>query len=141
MMTLRTVLPVCLISLFFPASAALISSALAGEVLTTPTPTLEPTVAIEQLPPVAQPAPLPSPRVYSTLPGWSAGYRYNFNADNNSLTSVRLFLKHKTITGHSLKVAWQRQTGVIPNFFKTGTIDGVSFGDTGTFYVEQEIKF
>ena len=29
-------------------------------------------------------APLPE-RGYSTLPGWSAGYRYNFNVDTQNL--------------------------------------------------------
>ena len=128
-MNLRTLIPACLISMFLPFSTAIISSALAEE----------PVVTVEELPPALAPLPLRSG--YSTLPGWSGGYRYNFDADANNLNSVRLFLKRKTVAGHTLKVAWQRQTGVIPNFFKTGTIDGVSFSDVGTFYIEQEIKF
>ena len=32
---------------------------------------------------------------FSTLPGWSAGYRYNLNADDKSATRMRLFLKKK----------------------------------------------
>ena len=78
---------------------------------------------------------------FSTLPGWSAGYRYNLNADDKSATRMRLFLKKKSVTGNVVKVAWERQTGQIPNFFKTGTIDGDSLNKWGTIYIEQEIKF
>ena len=78
---------------------------------------------------------------FSTLPGWSAGYRYNLNADDKSATRIRLFLKQKSVAGNAVKVAWERQTGHIPNFFKTGTIDGDSFNKWGTIYIEQEIKF
>ena len=78
---------------------------------------------------------------FSTLPGWSAGYRYNLNADDKSATRIRLFLKKKSLTGNVVKVAWERQTGQIPNFFKTGTIDGDSLNKWGTIYIEQEIKF
>ena len=78
---------------------------------------------------------------FSTLPGWSAGYRYNLNADDKSATRMRLFLKKKSVTGNVVKMAWERQTGHIPNFFKTGTIDGDSLNQWGTIYIEQEIKF
>ena len=78
---------------------------------------------------------------FSTLPGWSAGYRYNLNADDKSATRMRLFLKKKSVTGNVVKMAWERQTGQIPNFFKTGTIDGDSLNKWGTIYIEQEIKF
>ena len=78
---------------------------------------------------------------FSTLPGWSAGYRYNLNADDKSATRIRLFLKKKSVTGNVVKMAWERQTGHIPNFFKTGTIDGDSLNQWGTIYIEQEIKF
>ena len=78
---------------------------------------------------------------FSTLPGWSAGYRYNLNADDKSETKIRLFLKKKSVAGNVVKVAWERQTGHIPNFFKTGTIDGDSLNKWGTIYIEQEIKF
>tara|TARA_B100000315_G_C14400526_1_gene506245 strand:+ start:99 stop:536 length:438 start_codon:yes stop_codon:yes gene_type:complete len=78
---------------------------------------------------------------FSTLPGWSAGYRYNLNADDKSATRIRLFLKKKSLTGNVVKMAWERQTGHVPNFFETGTIDGVSLNKWGTIYIEQEIKF
>jgi len=133
-MILRTLLPVCLISLSLSFSATALASDSPTEIK------LPAPVIVKDLPLPLPLAPLPH-RGYSTLPGWSAGYRYNFNADNNSLTSLRLFLKRKTRVGHSFKVAWERQTGIVPNFFKTGTVDGVLFNRTGTFFVEQEIKF
>ena len=83
----------------------------------------------------------PKKKGFSTLPGWSAGYRYNFDTDDNSETKVRLFLKRKSLAGSIVKLAWERQTGTIPNFFKTGTIDGTSLNKFGTFYIEQEYKF
>jgi len=131
-MILRTLLPICLISLSLSFSATALASDSPAEIK------LPAPVIVKELPLPLAPI---SHRGYSTLPGWSGGYRYNFNADNNSLTSLRLFLKRKTRVGHSFKVAWERQTGIVPNFFKTGTVDGVSFGNTGTFFVEQEIKF
>jgi len=86
-------------------------------------------------------APLPDRRGYSTLPGWSAGYRYNFNVDTQNLSGLRLFVKRKFNAGHSIKFGWERQTGAVPNFFKYGTIDGVSLNNTGILFIEQEYKF
>ena len=83
----------------------------------------------------------PKKKGFSTLPGWSAGYRYNLNADDKSATSIRLFLKRKSIVGNVIKLAWERRTGHIPNFFRTGTIDGNSLNKWGTIYLEQEFKF
>jgi len=85
-------------------------------------------------------APLPE-RGYSTLPGWSAGYRYNFNVDTQNLSKLRLFAKRKSRDGHIVKFGWERQTGAVPNFFKYGTIDGVSLDNTGIIFIEQEYKF
>ena len=78
---------------------------------------------------------------FSTLPGWSAGYRYDLNADDKAGTKIRLFVKRKSLAGNSIKLAWTRQTGHIPNFFKTGTIDGDSLDNWGSIYIEQEFKF
>jgi hypothetical protein len=136
-MILKTLLPVCLISLFFPFSAAVIAKAYAEEVLSTS----EPLVLIEDLPPIQKPMPMSLRQGYSTLPGWSAGYRYNFNVDVEELSTLKLFIKRKSRKGHSIKMAWERQTGSYPNFFKAGTIDGVSLNRTGVFSIEQEIKF
>ena len=83
----------------------------------------------------------PKKKGFSTLPGWSAGYRYNLDADDKSATKIRLFIKRKSILGSVVKMAWERRTGHIPNFFKTGTIDGDSLNRWGTMYIEQEIKF
>lgn len=83
----------------------------------------------------------PKKKGFSTLPGWSAGYRYNLNADDKSATRIRLFLKRKSIVGNVIKLAWERRTGHIPNFFRTGTIDGNSLNKWGTIYLEQEFKF
>ena len=83
----------------------------------------------------------PKKKGFSTLPGWSAGYRYNLNADDKSATKIRLFLKRKSIVGNVIKLAWERRTGHIPNFFRTGTIDGNSLNKWGTIYLEQEFKF
>ena len=98
-------------------------------------------VKIEPLPDPVLLAPLPDRRGYSTLPGWSAGYRFDFNIDTKGLSKLRLFMKRKSQAGHIVKFGWERQTGVYPNFFKTGTIDGISFNNTGIVFLEQEIKF
>ena len=59
--------------------------------------------------------------------------------DTQDLSRVRLFIKRKSRAGHIIKMAWERQTGAIPNFFKSGTINGASFNNTGIFFIEQEI--
>jgi hypothetical protein len=78
---------------------------------------------------------------YSTLPGWSAGYRYYYDHEDNYKSRVRLFLKNKTIEGNIIKFGWEKQTGVVPNVFRNGTIDGHQLDEVGTFYIEQEFKF
>ena len=54
---------------------------------------------------------------------------------------LRLFVKRKSHAGHVIKFGWERQTGAVPNFFKYGTIDGVSLNNTGILFIEQEYKF
>tara|TARA_Y100000310_G_C20103099_1_gene543672 strand:- start:19 stop:390 length:372 start_codon:yes stop_codon:yes gene_type:complete len=98
-------------------------------------------VKIEPLPDPVLLAPLPDRRGYSTLPGWSAGYRFDFNLDTKDLSKLRLFMKRKSQAGHIVKFGWERQTGAYPNFFKSGTIDGIPFNNTGIVFLEQEIKF
>ena len=51
-------------------------------------------VKIEPLPDPVLLAPLPDRRGYSTLPGWSAGYRFDFNLDTKDLSKLRLFMKN-----------------------------------------------
>jgi len=104
-----------------------------AQVLEHPQVKIEPLAELEM-------APLPE-RGYSTLPGWSAGYRYNFNVDTQNLSKLRLFAKRKSRDGHIVKFGWERQTGAVPNFFKYGTIDGVSLDNTGIIFIEQEYKF
>ena len=104
------------------------------------TPATAEEVKIEPLPEI-DPAPLPDRKGYSTLPGWSAGYRYNFDVDNQELSKVRLFIKRKSKAGHIIKFAWERQTGDFPNFFRDGTSEGLSLNKTGAFFIEHEIKF
>ena len=84
-------------------------------------------VKIEPLP-APELAPLPDRRGYSTLPGWSAGYRLyldltNFNYYDDDRGKVRLFGKYKSPKGNVIKFG----------------IDGNS--DFGVFFLEQEFKF
>ena len=97
--------------------------------------------ALNQATPSQELAATSKKKGFSTLPGWSAGYRYNLNVDDKSATKIRLFLKRKSIVGNVIKLAWERRTGHIPNFFRTGTIDGNSLNKWGTIYLEQEFKF
>ena len=97
-------------------------------------------VKIESLP-NPELAPLPNRNGYSTLPGWSAGYRFDFNVDTQELSKLRLFMKRKSRVGHIVKFGWERQTGTWPNFFKSGTINGVPLNNIGVVFIEQEIKF
>jgi hypothetical protein len=90
---------------------------------------------------MAKLTPPPDRRRYNILPIWSAGYRYNFNVDTQNLSGLKLFVKRKSHNGYLIKIGWERKTGVIPNFFKYGTIDGVSFDNTGIIFIEQEYKF
>ena len=85
-------------------------------------------VKIEPLPDPVLLAPLPDRRGYSTLPGWSAGYRLyldltNFNYYDDDKGKVRLFGKYKSTKGNVIKFG----------------IDGSS--DSGVFFLEQEFKF
>ena len=85
-------------------------------------------VKIEPLPDPVLLAPLPDRRGYSTLPGWSAGYRLyldltNFNYYDDDKGKVRLFGKYKSSKGNVIKFG----------------IDGSS--DSGVFFLEQEFKF
>ena len=85
-------------------------------------------VKIEPLPDPVLLAPLPDRRGYSTLPGWSAGYRLyldltNFNYYDDDKGKVRLFGKYKSTKGNVIKFG----------------IDGSS--DSGVVFLEQEFKF
>mgnify|MGYP003132773181 FL=1 len=73
--------------------------------------------------------------VRSTLPGWSAGYRYYFDMDEDEKSKLRLFGKYKQTDGDSFKIGWTRQTGKDMNQFET------NIDDDGVIFFEQEFKF
>ena len=72
---------------------------------------------------------------YSTLPGWSAGYRYYFDMDEDEKSHIRLFSKYKQKDGNTFKLGWDRQTGKDINQFDT------NIDDDGVIFFEQEFKF
>ena len=72
---------------------------------------------------------------HSTLPGWSAGYRYYFDLDEDEKSRLRLFSKYKYKDGNSFKFGWDRQTGKDINQFDT------NIDDDGVVFFEQEFKF
>jgi|TARA_B110000240_G_scaffold173637_1_gene199526 hypothetical protein len=72
---------------------------------------------------------------YSTLPGWSAGYRYYFDMDEDEKSHIRLFSKYKQKDGNTFKLGWDRQTGKDMNQFDT------NIDDDGVIFFEQEFKF
>ena len=72
---------------------------------------------------------------YSTLPGWSAGYRYYFDMDEDEKSHIRLFSKYKQKSGDTFKIGWDRQTGKDLNQFDT------NIDDDGVIFFEQEFKF
>ena len=72
---------------------------------------------------------------YSTLPGWSAGYRYYFDMDEDEKSKMRLFGKYKQTSGNTIKFGWDRQTGKDLNQFDA------NIDDDGVIFFEQEFKF
>jgi hypothetical protein len=72
---------------------------------------------------------------YSTLPGWSAGYRYYFDMDEDEKSKMRLFGKYKQVGGNTIKFGWDRQTGKDINQFDA------NIDDDGVIFFEQEFKF
>jgi hypothetical protein len=73
--------------------------------------------------------------VRSTLPGWSAGYRYWYDMDENEKSKLRLFGKYKQRSGDTFKIGWDRQVGKDLNQFELNP------DDDGVIFFEQEIKF
>ena len=72
---------------------------------------------------------------HSTLPGWSAGYRYYFDMDVSPQSRLRLFGKYKYRNGDSIKFGWDKQTGKDLNQFSS------SYDSNGVLFLEQEFKF
>ena len=64
---------------------------------------------------------------FSTLPGWSAGYRYSLDLDDNNDDKLRLFGKYKQRTGNVVKFG-------IDIKHRNSSKEGVIF-------FEQEFKF
>ena len=62
---------------------------------------------------------------YSTLPGWSVGYRYFFDLDDNDDDKLRLFGKYKQRTGNVIKFG-------IDIKHDRNSVDG------GAIFIEQE---
>ena len=78
---------------------------------------------------------------YSTLPGWSAGYRFYLDLDDEHKSKLRLFGKFKQRSGDTIRFGWERQTGRSLNFFRSGTINGQDWDNRGVIFFEQEFKF
>jgi hypothetical protein len=70
---------------------------------------------------------------FSTLPGWSAGYRYYYDLDEDEKSKLRLFGKYKQKTGNTIKFGWDKQTGKDLNSWNAD--------DDGVVFFEQEFKF
>jgi hypothetical protein len=73
--------------------------------------------------------------IRSTLPGWSAGYRYYFDMDEDEKSKLRLFGKYKQRDGDTFKIGWDRQVGKDLNQFEMNP------DDDGVVFFEQEFKF
>ena len=82
-----------------------------------------------------KPKPADADEGYSTLPGWSAGYRYYFDMDESPKSKLRLFGKYKQRSGDTIKFGWDKQTGKDLNQFS------FNHDDSGILFLEQEFKF
>ena len=74
-------------------------------------------------------------KIRSTLPGWSAGYRYWYDMDENEKSKLRLFGKYKQRSGDTFKIGWDREVGKDLNQFEMNP------DDDGVVFFEQEFKF
>ena len=70
---------------------------------------------------------------FSTLPGWSAGYRYGLDLDEDEKSKLRLFGKYKQKTGSTIKFGWDKQVG--------RNLNDWNADDDGVVFFEQEFKF
>ena len=75
----------------------------------------------------------PKNKGYSTLPGWSAGYRFYLDLDEDEKSKLRLFGKYKQESGSSFKIGWDKQTG--------RNLNSWNEDDDGVIFFEQEFKF
>ena len=83
-------------------------------------------------------APLPdlTPKLGVTL-----GARYVFDADDGTENKIRVFLAKEFLENNVIKVAWTRKIGRTVNFFRSNTVDGVSYRDTGDIFLEYSHSF
>jgi hypothetical protein len=70
---------------------------------------------------------------FSTLPGWSAGYRYDLDLDEDEKSKLRLFGKYKQKSGSTIKFGWDKQVG--------RNLNDWNADDDGVVFFEQEFKF
>jgi len=70
---------------------------------------------------------------YSTLPGWSVGYKYDLNLEEAKKSRLQLFGKYKQKSGNTIKFGWDKEVGRNLNDWNKDH-DGVVF-------FEQEFKF
>ena len=70
---------------------------------------------------------------FSTLPGWSVGYRYDLNLDEDEKSKLRLFGKFKQKSGNTIKFGWDKETG--------RNLNDWNDDDDGVVFFEQEFKF
>mgnify|MGYP003627599409 CR=1 FL=1 len=75
----------------------------------------------------------PKKKGFSTLPGFSAGYRYYYDLDEDEKSKLRLFGKYKQKTGNAIKFGWDKQTG--------RNLNDWNADDDGVIFFEQEFKF
>jgi len=64
---------------------------------------------------------------FSTLPGWSAGYRYYLDMDDSNDDKIRLFGKYKQTSGSTVKFG--------------ADIKYRDSSQNGVLFFEQEFKF
>ena len=69
----------------------------------------------------------------STLPGWSVGYKYDLNLDEDEKSKLRLFGKYKQKNGNTIKFGWDKEVGTNLNDWNKD--------DDGVVFFEQEFKF
>ena len=70
---------------------------------------------------------------FSTLPGWSSGYRYYLDLDEDEKSKLRIFGKYKQKSGSTIKFGWDKQTG--------RNLNDWNADDDGVIFFEQEFKF
>ena len=70
---------------------------------------------------------------FSTLPGWSGGYRYYYDLDEDEKSKLRIFGKYKQKSGSTIKFGWDKQTG--------RNLNDWNADDDGVIFFEQEFKF